>query len=188
MHLRDPTSWQQPNHQRMQTTLSHFRHVGIIGAPRNLRRRMIWTHLPEPPPDLRSGRFEKAFLLPHVLHLFSLAEKLRTLGESLPEMLPTLFVHSQCAQSTTMCFTEVWDGFSFSSHPFWAFTPSDSIMFSCSSLTASLRITLFPDFKKLVWVWNMSVDVDLGSAPAVFLDPGICAKACGFGCFSEDLN
>ena len=34
----------------------------------------------------------------------------------------------------------------------------------------------------------MSVAVDLGSAPAVFLDPGICAKACGFGCFSEDLN
>lgn len=92
MHLRDPTSWQQAKHQRMQTTLSHFRHVVIIGAPRNLSLWKIWTHLPEPAPHLRSGIFEKAFLPAYVLHHFCLAEKLRTLGESLPEMPPTFIL------------------------------------------------------------------------------------------------
>lgn len=60
--LRDPTSWQQENHQRMKTTLSHLRHVCHYWSPTKSTRmkdpnpssrtttgsriRKIWERLP----------------------------------------------------------------------------------------------------------------------------------------------
>ena len=132
------------------------------------------------PEDLR-----RPSSLPMFLHHFCLAEKLRTLGESLPEMPPT-FILALSSVCTIHHHVLHWG-----MKRFLLLIPAILSFHSPGFCHVFVLIShsLVEDhavssLQEACGVWNVSVAVDLilGSAPAVFLDPGICAKTCGFGC------
>lgn len=106
------------------------------------------------PEDLRS-------LPPSLLPLFSLAEKLRMLRESSPKMHPTFVFCTQSAQSTAACFIEAWNGFSFFSRPFWAFTalefyPIFLLIAHHNNLGSFIEDHAVSRSQEACGVWNMS--------------------------------